>query len=71
MSGVKDACELTRAAGMEWWTRGGNHKWTWLPLWGAGLGLLGGGEDVKRQFPQFKAVESYRELIGLVKGATG
>src|SRR2546421_5452542 len=28
-------------------------------------------ENVKRQFPQFKAVETYGELMGLVKGAVG
>ena len=28
-------------------------------------------DNVKRQFPQFKTVESYGELMGLVKGAVG
>jgi phosphoserine/homoserine phosphotransferase len=28
-------------------------------------------ENVKRQFPQFKAVETYGELMGLLKGAMG
>ena len=28
-------------------------------------------DNVKAQFPQFKAVESYGELMGLVKGAMG
>ena len=28
-------------------------------------------DNVKRQFPQFKAVETCEELMGLVKGAMG
>lgn len=28
-------------------------------------------DNVKRQFPQFKAVETYAELMGLVTGAMG
>jgi phosphoserine/homoserine phosphotransferase len=28
-------------------------------------------ENVKAQFPQFKAVETYEELMNLVKGAMG
>src|SRR5438034_698078 len=28
-------------------------------------------DNVKAQFPQFKAVESYGELMGLIKGAMG
>ena len=28
-------------------------------------------DNVKAQFPQFKAVETYGELMGLVKGAMG
>ena len=28
-------------------------------------------ENVKAQFPQFKAVETYAELMGLIKGAMG
>ena len=28
-------------------------------------------DNVKAQFPQFKAVETYEELMGLVKGAMG
>ena len=38
----------------------------------AHVGLLFRAPDnVKRQFPQFKAVETYGELMGLVKGAMG
>ena len=28
-------------------------------------------DNVKAQFPQYKAVETYGELMGLVKGAMG
>ena len=38
----------------------------------AHVGLLFRAPDnVKAKFPQFKAVETYGELMGLVKGAMG